>query len=409
MDCLRVFQLILVFLSNGQSYPECKSLCPKGHYAFEKCRFPRTYKCQECTHGTFTAVENTVEKCMHCGQCQRSEVIKQNCTAKSDVVCSCKEGYYYNHKTSGKFCHQCPSKTYGIEMKQDYQRCFNDSYCKTTCKLTESLFSTSSTTSTSAPMTGAASRTLNPVVNPLTGSGIEPPILNHRTTRSTTEPLPPHNPLLPRQWLIHVFSKNDGGEMIKSITCPHCPCRSKKRDLQSQNVEPNLNDRCSHDGNGLTTLTFKILEESLGMDVSQHPGTPEPSYIAPLVPYAEAAKQDEQSEHWPATVLYAIIKEVPLRRWKEFLRLLSVADQHLERVELEAGLGVGSIERQYQMLRLWSQHSSASMNAIFSALHFMDLTGCAQQLQERLEKMQWRMELQQGFRDHAFIVGMQDS
>ncbi|XP_068183922.1 tumor necrosis factor receptor superfamily member 1A isoform X2 [Antennarius striatus] len=392
MDCLRVFQLILVFLSNGQSYPECKSLCPKGHYAFEKCRFPRTYKCQECTHGTFTAVENTVEKCMHCGQCQRSEVIKQNCTAKSDVVCSCKEGYYYNHKTSGKFCHQCPSKTYGIEMKQDYQRCFNDSYCKTTCKLTESLFSTSSTTSTSAPMTGAASRTLNPVVNPLTE-------VNQTAWLSVFGAAVIFLGIL---WLLSLFNR-------KSITCPHCPCRSKKRDLQSQNVEPNLNDRCSHDGNGLTTLTFKILEESLGMDVSQHPGTPEPSYIAPLVPYAEAAKQDEQSEHWPATVLYAIIKEVPLRRWKEFLRLLSVADQHLERVELEAGLGVGSIERQYQMLRLWSQHSSASMNAIFSALHFMDLTGCAQQLQERLEKMQWRMELQQGFRDHAFIVGMQDS
>ncbi|XP_062247794.1 tumor necrosis factor receptor superfamily member 1A [Platichthys flesus] len=360
MDLVLDFLLILVILSGGQSSDDsnlCYSKCPAGYSKKKDCD-NRTgyYECQECVKGTYTARENTVKKCIRCGSCRGDEVIIWPCNSTRNVECGCKEGYYLEGtKSNGGYCIQC-----------DCQYCKGPDADRKKCQ----------------PCQRACAET--PVSSP-------PTTTPRNSTRRVTEnpKIVPKQGLMP-MWLLVLVELG-----ISVLLCGLLLLllhlirkKNKKTDIVlccRTNIEQG-----GYQGSSSTTLRFNISEESPMMDLSHCPAPPRhpAAHTRPLLPTVEqgAARQDAQSVHWPAIVLYAIIKEVPLRRWKEFLRLLLVADQQLERVELEAGLG--SMEKQYQMLKLWSQRSSASLSDVFSALHHMDLSGCAQLLQENLEKMQ---------------------
>ncbi|XP_032378017.1 tumor necrosis factor receptor superfamily member 25 isoform X2 [Etheostoma spectabile] len=426
MNFVLVFPLILALLFTGQSYTElteqngssCHKMCPPGYYKVGDCNEQvGKYKCEKCVNGTFTAVKNTRTECLRCAACGNHEVERKPCSFNSNVECDCKAGYY-NYNPFIRDCKECsckhceePGNYYKYqETCQPCKSCLHLPDCKRKC--TERAFptstdlSTSATTSASpvATTTIASNNTSNPIMNPVTPNLNEMPWLFFKVFLVTL--LVTFLVFLLRLLL---FAR-------KLFRYPNCLCWSAKKELKLPVEQPKFNEQSSHPGSSPNSLTFNISEETPMVTFSQSPATLQhPAHIASLLSDYTAVRQDEQSEHWPAIVLYAIIKEVPLRRWKEFLRLLSVADQQLERVELESGLGLSSIERQYQMLRLWSQRPSASLNDIFSALHYMDLSGCAQLLQESMEKLQRRPELKQGFTacrsytDHGFNGAMQDT
>nr|XP_046253569.1 tumor necrosis factor receptor superfamily member 1A isoform X2 [Scatophagus argus]XP_046253570.1 tumor necrosis factor receptor superfamily member 1A isoform X2 [Scatophagus argus] len=313
------------------------------------------------------------------------EVEIEHCSFNRNVVCDCKDKYYnVNLDPNKRDCQPCPCEDCkGDGNKMD--KCLENPECRRKCtsttvppnvtpSATTTIFMTASETAT-AKRTTSSSSTLNPG-----GNNFNPQYWVFLMGFVML--------FLVFFWLMLLFTRSP-------IRNCDSPCWRAKKDLELPAENSKFNEQYHHQDSSVSTLTFKISEETPMMTLSQSPATTElPAHITPILPDAEhkAAIQDEQTEHWPAVVLYAIIKEVPLRRWKEFLRLLSVGDQQLERVELEAGLGLGSIEKQYQMLRLWSQRASASLNEVFSALHYMDLSGCAQLLQESLEKLQCRPE-----------------
>ncbi|XP_059189561.1 tumor necrosis factor receptor superfamily member 1A [Centropristis striata] len=420
MDFVLVFPLILAFLSTvvtqQKSNSSCHVKCPAG-YRIDKKKIgdcaDAKHRCERCGEATYTAQENTRTDCIRCTSCGNYEVELKPCTFNSNVVCDCKMNHYNKSSSfDGQLdCQPCSCERCGdLDIYPDYnrkcqpcQRCLEFPKCKKKClKTYPTNLPTAATTSPSpSPSTATQSTVSNNTSDP-----VVVPLLPQWNTV-------PWMFLVVFIWCLVAFVC-----LLPLLICSRnwfrdpvsCPCWTENKDLEPPMELTIFNEQSSHQGGSPETQTINISEVSPMMTVSQTPEHP-----APINPADDEHKASRQDEHWPAIILYAIIKEVPLRRWKEFLRLLSVADQQLERVELEAGLGLGSMERQYQMLRLWSQRSTASLDDVFSALHYMDLSGCAQLLQESLERLQGRPELTQGttacsgITDHGYNGTMQDT
>ncbi|XP_043981962.1 tumor necrosis factor receptor superfamily member 1A isoform X3 [Gambusia affinis] len=385
MDIVWVVSLILAFMSTRVSLLEATgqdSNCTAGHYKHDKDR-----SCKPCPEGTYTDRSNSLTFCIRCSSCGRGGV-KKPCTSRSDEVCNCPPGHY----SKDGDCKKCSENSSINDINEDYcdmcqpcqsQPCVKHPGCKTSPIIRPPPLQAALTTASTA--------------GPASPSGRPTRSTTLKTSSPTMEKVPNHSDTLfwlsfvgvvtslLLFWFLLLFCRN----LLRKEAV--LPCWDKQKNLQRLPQELKLDEQRSHHCSSPTTQTFAVFEETPMMSLCQEP----PAHISGHVRHSlhTDARRYEHCDRWPAIVLYAIIKEVPLRRWKEFLRLLSVPDQQMERVEMEAGLG--SMEKQYQMLRLWSQRSSASLNEVYSSLHLMELSGCVQQLQENLERLQWRCEAKQ--------------
>ncbi|XP_048873299.1 tumor necrosis factor receptor superfamily member 1A [Brienomyrus brachyistius] len=317
---------------------ECEFKCPPGSYKSlqNSCTKQRSH-CSPCEHGTYTIIENQSSRCYLCTSCDEkaSQVVKINCTSTSDTKCDCKEGYQrYNHSEDTFECERIDKPTPTVP----------------TTKATQ----TRSTLTAPADPTG----------------------------KIPDQPELPHHILL----IMTIGFLLLGVTLVLTLRC----CTQLGRESNKQHF---LKSK-------LLYTTIQLPQEIPNYaSPSQLFESPEPLVQIPLAS-GNAAKvnragpldqrellvlrEESLRSDWPAWILYAIIEKVPVRRWKEFLRLLRVPDGQMERAELEAGPSY--LEQQYQMLRLWSRRAGVQLADVYNVLQNMDLSGCAQDLRDKLEQ-----------------------
>ncbi|XP_062484115.1 uncharacterized protein LOC134168431 isoform X3 [Pezoporus occidentalis] len=100
----------------------CCVFCSAGTYVAQHCRAPHSRGiCVPCTEGVgYTTHENGLEECLSCRQCKDDQTILRPCTPTHDTECQCKQGYFCPAEGC-EICHKC--STMCPEGKKFVQTC----------------------------------------------------------------------------------------------------------------------------------------------------------------------------------------------------------------------------------------------------------------------------------------------
>ncbi|NWW94492.1 TNR25 factor, partial [Rhynochetos jubatus] len=341
---------------------QCCTPCPAGTFLLTPCSSRGNDSvCAACPAGTFHAKPNTLLKCQACYECDHQvfQSVLSNCSATSNVACGCEPGRFrhcLNNPCSEFICQQCQPCTGRLIQRPCSEAqdavcgsCKPDFYAEGgECRPCHA----------SAPETcskecqrvcGGSGRGLGLeyVLLALTGPLFLGALaIYHKRKRlrrgaSAGSPLPA------------VEVATIAAEAVATPSCQVSaqvwdgPCWTRRTERPASTARQNPEHQALLRG-----------------------GEGQPS--APPEPRG-ALLQGSQ--------LYAVINAVPVRRWKEFMRVLELREAEIELVELE----VAHIrDQQYEMLKRWCQQTSATLDRVFAALERMELAGCAEALRRSL-------------------------
>ncbi|XP_054031816.1 tumor necrosis factor receptor superfamily member 25 [Dryobates pubescens] len=347
----------------------CHPTVPAGKFLYKPCSsLGNDSVCKTCSPGTFSAKPSTSTKCQACYECdqQAFQSVLSNCSATSNVACGCRPGHFrscLDEQCTEFSCRQCETCAGRLIQRPCSET--QDTLCGS-CKpgfYTEGGECRKCHTTTP----DACGKECQQECNGSQGSGLEYLLLAftgplflgalaiyHKRKQlwhnaSAGSPLPTVQAANP----LAVPLYQGSAQMADSICCTQS-CSSQVTKLAA--------------GVGRQSPEHEAL-------LKQQPGgTAWPGgEVGPSSPLEPTLLQGSQ--------LYSIIDAVPVRRWKEFMRVLELREAEIELVELE----VAHIrDQQYEMLKRWCQQTSATLDRVFAALERMELSGCAEALRRSL-------------------------
>ncbi|NWW19379.1 TNR25 factor, partial [Falcunculus frontatus] len=408
-----------------ESAHQCCPQCPAGTFLSKPCTSPENGSvCLACPAGTFRTQPNTLSECQACYECDRQgelaphhavlchaarchaahllfsaafQSVLSNCSATSNVACGCEPGHFrvcLDMQCSEFSCRKCQPCTGRLIQRpcSEAQDTLCDSSCKPdfyregdecrpchtstldTCgKECQQVCSSNTDQGMGTMGPGAvvcghrAGQLMGVFLLFLAGSGLEYILLGltgplflgalaiyHKRKRLWHDALA-GGPLPTAQ---------AATSMAGAAATPWCQFSARRWDnlCWTQPRSPQATEHAT--GTARQSLKHQALLYEQPSDEGEPSASPEPR---------GALLQGSQ--------LYAIIDVVPVRRWKEFMRMLELREAEIELVELE----VAHIrDQQYEMLKRWCQQTSATLDHVFAALERMELAGCAEALRQSL-------------------------
>ncbi|NXA03075.1 TNR25 factor, partial [Sapayoa aenigma] len=354
-----------------ESTRQCCRQCPAGTYLSKPCTsHGNNNVCIACPAGTFRTQPNTFTRCEACFECDREafQSVLSNCSATSNIACGCEPGHFRVclDKLCTEFsCQKCQPCTGRLIQRPCSEA--QDTLCDGTCKpdfYTEgnecrpchmSTLDTCGKECQQVCGSSSSSQGLEYILLGLTGPLFLGALaIYHKRKRLRHDALAGG----------HLPTAQPATSMAGAAATPWCK-------FGAQGWE-NLcwTQPCYPQGTNHAPVMARQSSKHQALLCEQPSDEGEPS--APTEPRSALLQSCQ---------LYAVIDAVPVRRWKEFMRMLELREAEIELVELE----VAHIrDQQYEMLKRWCQQTSATLDRVFAALERMELAGCAEALRQSL-------------------------
>ncbi|XP_041275580.1 tumor necrosis factor receptor superfamily member 25 isoform X1 [Onychostruthus taczanowskii] len=347
----------------------CCPPCPAGTFLYKACTSPENRSvCHPCPAGTFRTQPNTLSECQACYECDQHafQSVLSNCSATRNIACGCEPGRFrvcLDKQCSEFSCQKCQSCTGRLIQRPCSE--VQDTLCDSSCKPDFYREGDECRPCHMRTVDTCGKECQQVCGSNNQGSGLEYILLGltgplflgalaiyHKRKRLWPgAPAPGPHP-----------TAQAATSMARVAATPRCWFNAGRWH------NPCWTQPCPPQGTERATGTAKSLNQALLREPPSDEGEP----CAPPEPRG-ALLQGSQ--------LYAVIDVVPVRRWKEFMRMLELREAEIELVELEV---VHIRDQQYEMLKRWCQQTSATLDHVFAALERMELAGCAEALRQSL-------------------------